>query len=348
MGGLVGSVVGEGCGDGVNVGVQVGGRVTVGVMVAVAVGEGPVAGEDGFAERIERMTVIAITHKTTALASARAATMSHFFRDISASFSLLPGATGCFLGLTRYNFDMEREIIERLLALNHKFYTDFAETFANSRSVSDPALTAILPYLPQRARVLDIGCGNGRLALLLNRERLGTTYVGVDEIPALIAVARDQAGQLDNTATTFCIADVTDPDWIGLIPQESYDCAVVLAVLHHIPSFDLRVRILRDVYELLKPGGYVILSTWRFLSSARIRRKIVDWSEVDIAEDWLDAGDYLLDWKRGGRGLRYCHMVDADEVQRLAEESGFRVRETFRAGGREGNLSLFAILDRRR
>lgn len=321
--------------------------MAVGVIVAVAVGEGPVAGEDGFAERIERMTVVAITHKTTTLASARTATMIHFFRDILSLLLLVRfGETGCFLGLTRYNFGMETKIIERLLALNHKFYTDFAETFANSRSVSDPALTAILPYLPQRARVLDVGCGNGRLALLLDRERLGGTYVGVDAIPALIAVARDQAGQLDNTATTFCIADVTNSDWVGLIPQEPYDCAVVLAVLHHIPSFELRARILRDVHGMLKPGGYVILSTWRFLSSARIRRKIVDWSEVDIAEGRLDAGDYLLDWKRGGRGLRYCHMVDADEVQRLAEESGFRVRETFRAGGREGNLSLFAVLDR--
>jgi hypothetical protein len=72
----------------------------------------------------------------------------------------------------------------------------------------------------------------------------------------------------------------------------------------------------------------------------------VDWAEVGIAEETLDPGDYLLDWKREGRGLRYCHLVDEAEVERLAAESGFRVRETFRAGGREGDLSLFAALDR--
>jgi capsular polysaccharide biosynthesis protein len=58
----------------------------------------------------------------------------------------------------------------------------------------------------------------------------------------------------------------------------------------------------------------------------------------------LDPGDYLLDWKRGGRGLRYCHLVDEAEIERLAAESGLRVCETFRAGGREGDLSLFAVL----
>ena len=79
-----------------------------------------------------------------------------------------------------------------------------------------------------------------------------------------------------------------------------------------------------------------------------MRRKIVDWEAVDIDEEDLDPGDYLLDWKRGGRGLRYCHLVDEEEMGALAAASGLIVRETFRAGGREGDLSLFAILDRSR
>jgi 2-polyprenyl-3-methyl-5-hydroxy-6-metoxy-1,4-benzoquinol methylase len=119
---------------------------------------------------------------------------------------------------------------------------------------------------------------------------------------------------------------------------------VVLAVLHHVPSFDLRLGVLRQVAGLLAPGGRLILSTWQFLDSPRMRRKIVDWAEAGVAEEALEPGDYLLDWRRGGRGLRYCHLVDEGEVERLAAESGFRVRETFRAGGREGNLSLFAVL----
>jgi 2-polyprenyl-3-methyl-5-hydroxy-6-metoxy-1,4-benzoquinol methylase len=120
---------------------------------------------------------------------------------------------------------------------------------------------------------------------------------------------------------------------------------VALAVLHHIPGFDLRVGVLREIAGLLKPGGCLILSTWQFLGSARMRRKIVDWAEVSIAEESLEPGDYLLDWKREGRGLRYCHLVDEAEVERLAAESGFCVRETFRAGGREGNLSLFSVFE---
>jgi len=201
--------------------------------------------------------------------------------------------------------------------------------------------------------VLDVGCGNGRLALLLDRERPGATYLGVDTVPELVEVARAQASQLTAISAEFCVVDITRPGWTRSHKVVIDHCslfietAVALAVLHHIPSFDLRVRVLRDIASVLEPGGRLVLSTWQFLGSARMRRKIVDWAEVGIAEEALEPDDYLLDWKREGRGLRYCHLVDEAEVERLAAKSGFRVCETFRAGGREGNLSLFAALDRK-
>ncbi len=241
---------------------------------------------------------------------------------------------------------MDEQTIEKLLALNRKFYAAFAQSFAASRSLSDPALTAILPHIPQRARVLDVGCGNGRLATLLDRERPGAAYLGVDAAAELIEVARAQAGQLAAIAAEFHVADVARPGWSETFGHTVFDRVVLLAVLHHIPSLHLRAQVLRESASLLGPDGRLILSTWQFLDSARLRRKIVDWSEIAIAEETLEPGDYLLDWKRQGRGLRYCHLVDEAQVERLAAESGLRVRQTFRAGGREGNLSLFAVLDR--
>ena len=242
---------------------------------------------------------------------------------------------------------MDRETIEKLLALNREFYASFARPFADSRSLSDPALTSILPHIPQRARVLDVGCGNGRLARLLGRERPGASYTGIDAVSELVEVARAQNADLETITSQFHVADITQLDWLLFIDSLPIDVIVCLAVLHHIPSFDLRACILREMAGLLAPGGIVILSTWQFLDSDRLRRKIVDWTEVGLVEEVLEQGDYLLDWKRGGRGLRYCHLVDEAEMGRLAAESGMHVRTTFRAGGREGNLSLFAVLGRK-
>ncbi len=241
---------------------------------------------------------------------------------------------------------MDEHTVEKLLMLNHEFYADFAEPFADSRSLADPALTSILPYIPAGARVLDVGCGNGRLALLLDRERPGVTYTGVDAVPELIEVARAQAAGLKSVTSRFHVADITQSGWSLIIGSLFIDTVVCLAVLHHVPSFRLRARALREMAALLAPRGRVLLSTWQFVDSERLRRKIVDWTEAGIPAEALEPGDYLLDWDRGGRGLRYCHLVGETELRQLAAESGLSVRTTFRAGGREGNLSLFAMLDK--
>ncbi len=241
---------------------------------------------------------------------------------------------------------MHPEAAERLLALNRAFYAAFARPFADSRSVTDPVLTSILPYIPPRARVLDVGCGNGRLAWLLDRERPGAFYVGIDVVSELLEMARTRTAGLKNITSQFYIIDITQPNWSLTIGPLVMDTVVCLAVLHHIPGCDLRAQVLHEMAGLLARGGCIVLSTWQFLDSPRLRRKIVGWSEVGLAEETLEPGDYLLDWRRGGHGLRYVHLVDEAEVEQLAVASGLRVRETFRVGGREGDLSLVAVLGR--
>lgn len=239
---------------------------------------------------------------------------------------------------------MDQETIEALLALNRRFYTELAAPFGASRPAGDPALAAILPYIPPRAHVLDVGCGNGRLARLLDRRRPGASYVGVEWSPALLEPLRQTP--LPRIAAAFCLADIAHPGWTGELPPGPYDCAVLLAVLHHIPSFALRARVLREVAAVLRPAGPLILSTWQFLDSPRMRRKIVPWEEAGLAAERLEPGDYLLRWERGGRGRRYCHLLDEAELQRLAQDAGWQIDTAWRAGGREGDLGLYAVLRR--
>ena len=57
----------------------------------------------------------------------------------------------------------------------------------------------------------------------------------------------------------------------------------------------------------------------------------------------MDEGDYLLDWKRGGEGLRYVHQFSEEELGGLAEDAGFRVVESFYSDGESGRLGLYQV-----
>ncbi len=241
---------------------------------------------------------------------------------------------------------MKAELFFRLVQINREFYTKFAGPFSESRPESARELDRILPYITHGARVLDIGCGNGRLLRRLVRERADVTALGSDSSAALIEMAQDKAS--GDPRCKFSVADILEPDWIATLSQPQgpapFDCILMLAVLHHIPDAGIRARVLRDIRSLLAPQARAIVSTWQFLGSERMRQKIVPWSAIGIDERELEPGDALLSWKRGGAGLRYCHEIGEDELRELAGQAGLGLRETFYAGGREGNLSLYAVL----
>jgi SAM-dependent methyltransferase len=234
---------------------------------------------------------------------------------------------------------------ETLLRLNRAFYERFAAEFAGSRPANQPGWQRLLDYLPQQGRLLDVGCGHGRLARLLDQRGRRLAYVGVDSSPQLLAIARSHAIALA-TPADFIEADVTAPGWATRLPSGSFDAIAAMAVLHHIPGRQLRRDLLTQLADLLATDGVLVLSTWQFMNEARLRRKIVPWSAAGLTPEQVDAGDVLLDWQRGGAGLRYCHHVDQGELLELAEQAGLHVQAMFYDDGRDKNLNLFAVLGR--
>jgi hypothetical protein len=57
----------------------------------------------------------------------------------------------------------------------------------------------------------------------------------------------------------------------------------------------------------------------------------------------LDAGDFLIDWRRGRAGQRYVHEFREGELAGLAVESGFEVVESFLADGADRRSGLYQI-----
>lgn len=238
---------------------------------------------------------------------------------------------------------MDETLVNRLLQLNRDFYERFAEAFSDTRGPQQDGLQRLLAYLPKQGTLLDVGCGNGRLAHVLDQAGLQVDYLGLDASAGLLEAARRQAGALTAVQASFWQVDVLRPGWATVLAGRRFEAVALLAVLHHVPSRAHRVDLLRSLGGLLAPHGVLAISTWQFLNSQRLRRKLVPWQEIGVSPADLEPGDYLVDWRRGGQGLRYCHWVSEQELGELIDAAGLHLRATFYADGREGNLNLFGI-----
>jgi tRNA (uracil-5-)-methyltransferase TRM9 len=235
------------------------------------------------------------------------------------------------------------DIQRQLLDLNRSFYEGFARSFADSRSISQAGLVRVLSLVADGSHVLDVGCGDGRAARALDGLGRRVTYVGIDASPSLMALAHERATALIHVTATFAVLDVTTAEWPAHLGRHAFDYVLALALLHHIPGHDLRVRLVQQMAALLGPAGTLIISTWQFLASERLRRKIVPWSAIGLHENQMEPGDYLLDWRRGGYGLRYCHLINEDDLIRLCRTAGLSVRESFLA---DDGLNLYVVAAR--
>jgi tRNA (uracil-5-)-methyltransferase TRM9 len=239
---------------------------------------------------------------------------------------------------------VKSEIAQLLVQLNRQFYDQFADSFVASRPAPLPGVERLLTYVPDDSALLDVGCGHGQLAMALHRMERRVHYVGVDASARLIEHARRLISQLQRTHITaqFIVLDVTQSDWTSHLPHSHYQTVALLALLHHIPGMDRRVELLRRAASCLTPDGAMLVSTWQFLRSERLRRRLQPWHLIGLRPEDVEPGDYLLDWQRDGRGLRYCALIDAAALDRLAEAAGLRIAEMFYAG--QDDLNLCAVL----
>ena len=232
---------------------------------------------------------------------------------------------------------MNPTTISHLLELNRQFYQTFALPFSSTRLRLQPGVRRILDSISPSANILDLGCGNGEFARQLAERQHKGTYTGLDFSAALLA----QVGQGLPSNFHFLQADLSSEDWDAPLVSKQVDLAVAFAVLHHLPGDELRLQVLRKVRILLSSGGRFIHSEWQFLNSPRLKGRIQPWDSLGLSSTEVDPGDYLLDWRQGGTGLRYVHHFSENELKQLAARAGFTIVESFLCDGENSRLGLY-------
>ncbi len=233
---------------------------------------------------------------------------------------------------------MDLETQQRLNEINRSFYRVTAAEFSATRQSAWQGWRRMLSSLELPvASVLDIGCGNGRFArFLADGQKQAIVYRGVDSCSELLAAARRQLADLPQLQLELVERDIV----LDAMPPLQAQLVALFGLLHHVPGAKRRQSLLRSATDSVLPGGTLVFAAWRFFEQERFRQRIVPWP-ADIE---VEKHDYLLDWRRGERALRYCHYIDDDEHAQLIDATGLSVIDDYRADGAAGNLNRYTVL----
>jgi SAM-dependent methyltransferase len=137
----------------------------------------------------------------------------------------------------------------------------------------------LLPRLARPSRILDLGCGAGRLALHYGGE--GHTYMGIDFSGELIAKGRElNAG---HPQTHFAIAQVPDIDVACLPVQPPFDVLIITGLLIYLND-EAVTRTLQLMTDLAAPRASVYIR--ESISDIATRLTLKDFYSEELKEHY--------------------------------------------------------------
>lgn len=213
-------------------------------------------------------------------------------------------------------------------------------------SLLDVDLHFVEQHCPRPGRLLDLGCGTGRLLVAFAQRGYGV--LGVDLSEEMLAVARGK------TSGTVPLVRTNIAELNGLRDQ-CFDCAACLfSTLGMVVGAANRRRVIAHAYRLLRPGGCLVVhvhNRWFNAWDAAGRSWLLQDCRRRLTRD--ESGDRLMPVHQGIAGLT-LHLFTRGEAQRLLTEAGFRIREmrpvSLRTNGRLpwpwwfGNLRAYGYL----
>jgi ubiquinone/menaquinone biosynthesis C-methylase UbiE len=172
-------------------------------------------------------------------------------------------------------------------------------------------------------RLLDLGCGTGRL--LLPFAGRGFHTVGVDLSAGMLRVARTKANAA-GLGVDLVQANLVQLD---MLRDESFDVAACLfSTLGMVMGTVERQRVLAHAYRLLRPGGKLILhvhNRWFALWDPPGRI----WLLKDLWRSMTgnaSTGDRVMPTHQGIAGLALHHFTRR-EIEKHLVKAGFRLME---------------------
>lgn len=184
-------------------------------------------------------------------------------------------------------------------------------------------------------KVLDVGCGSGKLLQALSEKNIN--YLGIDPSKALLLNAKKNFKNFKFEPGSLEDLSACDGD---------YDFVFCIAVLQHIPGRENRIKAIKNLGGKINSSGKVIISVWDLRKNHKYGKMILKNNLRKLFFlNKMDFGDLVFDWKnnRGEKiSKRYYHAYSLLELKKDCLAAGLSIDKLFRADN-----NIYAILSKR-